>query len=314
MMKKQIRWLVIVLGFIGAFLGIMFLHFYIVTEGDYPVEATVEQNPSLPHLHIGATILHGEIIGNTSGEMIIVIHGGPGKDFRYLQSLKELSDDYSLLFYDQRGTGLSPRVDASELTMEHLRQDLHKIVLSYAGGRKVNLIGHSWGALLAYWYASSFPNQVNKVVLAEPWILPVQSKPKFKKSWMSWFESRHVKGPDQEAGRDYYFSALLDTPVKSGEASGEYWRYGTLARKTILNSGPFEDGHINLTYLNPVMFTSERILYLTGKNHSIPMNQHLIDPFKLPHSVSMIGIENTEHLFEGQNEACIDEIRQFFKN
>lgn len=313
-MKKLIRWLAIVLGFTLAFLGIMFLHFYIITDGDYQVEETVEQNPSLPHIHMGENLLHGETTGNASGEMIIVIHGGPGKDFRYLLPLKELADDYFLLFYDQRGTGLSPRVNADELSMEIMRKDLHQIVLNYAGERKVNLIGHSWGALLAYWYAGSYPHRVNKVVLAEPWILPVQSKPGFKEVWKSWFESRHVKGPDREAGPDYYFSALLNNQVNPGDSSGEYWRYGSLARKTLLNSGFTEEGNVNLTYLNPDMFNSQRILYITGKNHSIPMDKHLINPFKIPHSISRVSIENTVHLFEEINDACINEIRQFLKN
>jgi hypothetical protein len=60
----------------------------------------------------------------------------PGADYRSLLDLKALADDYFVVFYDQRGTGLSPRVeDPGELTYELYLDDLAAFVahVIYAG-------------------------------------------------------------------------------------------------------------------------------------------------------------------------------------
>ena len=57
-----------------------------------------------------------------------MLYGGPGNDYRYLLSLKALADDYFVVFYDQRGTGLSPRVDVKEHTIENMINDLNNII------------------------------------------------------------------------------------------------------------------------------------------------------------------------------------------
>jgi len=302
-MKKTIRWLAISLAFIVAFLGIMFLHFFITTEGDYMVAQTLEQNPSIPHIHNGSTLLHAETFGNDRNEVVIVLHGGPGLDFRYLLPLQELANDYFVVFYDQRGTGLSPRVEAAELSVEQMRIDLHQIVQSYAGGRKVNLIGHSWGALLASVYANAYPDKVNTVVLAEPWVLPISYDKEITEAVKCWFESLHVKGPDCQASSDYFLSTQISFT--------EHWRYGSLARKTLLNDLLTYEDRMNFEYLNRYLTINDKILYITGAYHSVPMEKQLIDPLDFTHEIKKVTIEDTEYLFSENIEVSILEIRKF---
>ncbi len=286
-----------------AFLGIMFLHFFITTEGDYKVEQTVEQNPSLPHIHIGTMLLHGETFGSDSNEVVIVLHGGPGMDFRYLLPFRELANEYFIVFYDQRGTGLSPRVRAGELSFEQMRNDLNQIVQNYSGSREVNLIGHSWGALLASVYANSYPDKVNKVVLAEPWILPVSYDPEIIEAGRCWFESLHVKGPDRQASSDYFLSTQISLT--------EHWRYGSLARKALLSNSFNKGESTNFEYLNRYLTISDKILYITGAYHSVPMEKHLINPHDFTHEIKQVTIEDTEYLFGENIEVTIHEIRKF---
>ena len=84
----------------------------------YTVVKTAEHNPSLPYFVLDGVVLHGETFGNPENLTIIVVHGGPGWDYRSLLPLKALSDEYFVVFYYQRRTGLSPRVDDDELTFE----------------------------------------------------------------------------------------------------------------------------------------------------------------------------------------------------
>ncbi len=310
-MKKIIRWSAISLAFIVAFLGIMFLHFFITTEGDYMVEQTVEQNPSIPHLHIGTTVLHTETFGSDTSEIVIVIHGGPGMDFRYLLPLQELANEYYIVFYDQRGTGLSPRVEAAELSMDQMRSDLHQIVQSYAGGKKVNLIGHSWGALIASEYTNAFPDKVNKVVMAEPWILPIPYDPEIREAGRHWFESLHVKGPDRQASSDYLLFALVHHGQDTELSPIEHWRYGSLARETLLKDLLINEESKNNEYLNRYLTLSDHVLLISGEKHSVPMEKYLIDPINFTHEIRKVSIEDSEQLFSETTEATIHEIRKF---
>lgn len=307
---KLIKWSAISLVFIIAFLGIMFLHFFIITEGDYKVEQTVEQNSSLPHTHIGTTVLHSETFGSDTREVIIVLHGGPGLDFRYLLPLQKLADEYFVVFYDQRGTGLSPRVGVAELTIEEMKCDLHQMVQTYASGRKVNLIGHSWGALLAAIYANSYPYKVHKVVIAEPWTLPRQVEYGIRKSGLFWFESLHVNKPDRHAASDYFLYARIQGCQDSEQKYSKYWRYGSQARKTLLTDPYCGNGQMDPAFLNS-LYSSDKILYIVGAQHSVPMENHLINLMDITNVVRKVAIENTDQLFGDSCDAFINEIRKF---
>ena len=101
-----------------------------------------------------------------SGEPIIIIHGGPGFDHLYLfDGFKFLAKNYRVIFYDQRGSGQSsPKVDASLISMSSFVNDLENLRKELGLG-KINLIGHSFGGLLAMNYAIHYPKRVSKMVL-----------------------------------------------------------------------------------------------------------------------------------------------------
>jgi proline iminopeptidase len=82
--------------------------------------------------------------------------------------LKVLSNDYFVVFQDQCGTGLSPGVASSELALDSSLTDLDSIVDYFSKWRKVNSIGHSWGAMLVSAYLGRHPSKVDHAVLVEP--------------------------------------------------------------------------------------------------------------------------------------------------
>src|SRR6476620_1813380 len=153
------------------------------------VPRTVQFDSSLPSVEINSYKYHMEIFGAKDSTPLIVVHGGPGLDYEYLKPLQQLSNDYQVIFYDQRGTGLSPRVDTKFLTIEQNLDDLHSIVEHFSNGKKVKLIGHSWGATLVVGYLSMHPAMVSQAVIVEPFILypgaPVKEWVEKTKSMMS---------------------------------------------------------------------------------------------------------------------------------
>ena len=145
--------------------------FYEMDEPGLLVPLTVDENPDLPSITINGTMLHSEAFGNPEDPMIVVLHGGPGGDYRSLLCSRDLVDDgYYVVFYDQRGSGLSQRHDADEFTVQMYIDDLEAVIdyYRYDENQKVILLTHSWGSMLAAGYVNEYPEAIDGMVLAEP--------------------------------------------------------------------------------------------------------------------------------------------------
>ncbi|KAF2514575.1 alpha/beta hydrolase [Flavobacterium foetidum] len=135
------------------------------------VPKTVEYDSSLPSIPINGTQLHAETFGNPNDPMVVFLHGGPGADYRNALNVKELADDgFYVVFYDQRGSGLSKRHDKKTYSIQLVLDDLTAVIAHYRTSptQKIFLFGHSWGAMLATAYINSYPDKINGIILAEP--------------------------------------------------------------------------------------------------------------------------------------------------
>ena len=150
---------------------------YSILDPDEPgnlVPKTVDDDPSLPNLEINGTKLRSETFGDTANPVIIFLHGGPGDDYESLTRLAGLADDFFLVFFDQRGSGLSRRHDPKDISLQHLITDLDQIIEKYKRSPtdKVNLICHSWGAQYATFYINDNPERatqkIDKMVFSDP--------------------------------------------------------------------------------------------------------------------------------------------------
>ena len=142
-----------------------------IFAGCTSVPATVESDSSLEFVERQGYKFHVRTYGDKSLPPVIVVHGGPGGDSKYLYPIQDLAKNHYVIFYDQRGTGLSPRVNQEVLTLESSLDDLHSVVSHYGGRGQVKLIGHSWGGMLVIGYLGRHADQVSHAVVAEPGIL-----------------------------------------------------------------------------------------------------------------------------------------------
>src|SRR5207245_11391402 len=79
--------------------------------------------------------------------------------------MDRLSDSFHLIYYDQRGRGRSAdRVQPEDVTLASEITDLEK-VRQYFKLDSVELLGHSWGTVLALEYALRYPAQVSRMIL-----------------------------------------------------------------------------------------------------------------------------------------------------
>ena len=104
-----------------------------------------------------------------AGEALVVVHGGPVLDHGYLvQPLRPLAEEHQLVFYDQRLSGRSDgTVDSASVSLAVFVADLEGIRRTMDLER-FDLLGHSWGGLLAMLYAVEHPSRVRSLVLVSP--------------------------------------------------------------------------------------------------------------------------------------------------
>lgn len=323
----------------GGFIVAFFLLFYLATSGKYPVAETIQQDKTIPNITIGNTIFHAESFGNDTSDVVIVIHGGPGNDYRYLLDLKQLEDDYLVVFYDQRGTGLSPRVSKEELSLDTMLLDLDNIVNYYSKNRKVNLIGHSWGGMLASGYIAQHPNKVRKAVLAEPGMLTSEKAAEFLDKFQikmnmkllyfvtkTWFQQLHIREPDKQAGMDYFFARIglaeiEGNPMASyycnmdpATASMDHWRFSWSSSQEIMKKGMDESGNLIIDLVSGLENFGEKVLFLSGACNSIIGPDYQKYHMKYFPNAEMVVIDNAGHTMIGERpEACLEVIREYFE-
>ncbi len=120
--------------------------------------------------------LHVETLGPSQARPILMLHGGPGADSRYLRpqcdQLAQLlyqNRPVQLLYYDQRGAERSP-IDPSYTNTPGYQihvEDIEQIRL-HLGLPKLTLCGYSWGGLLSLLYSLRYPDHVGRMILISP--------------------------------------------------------------------------------------------------------------------------------------------------
>lgn len=266
---------------------IIFMILFSCTDGrtiDEPgnlVPKTVDQDTTLPSIDVNGAKLHSEAFGPENGTIVLAIHGGPGGDYRYLLNCKNLVDEgYRVVFYDQRGSGLSQRFSKQSYlslgagVMDLMYDELHAVIAHYRKSpvQKVVLLGHSWGAMLASGYAGKYPNDIQGLVLCEPGGLiwnDVTDYVKASRSFKLWSEilndaaylDQFISGKeDQHEILDYKMSMLASKNNITGEGDFDpsiSWRSGAVIMDALFDCGDrykldFSKGLQN--YYGPVLF------------------------------------------------------------
>ena len=108
--------------------------------------------------------VHYEVHGD-GDDVLLVLHGGPGMDRRYMLGLSELAGpDLKVVLYDQLGGGQSDRPkDDSLWTMERFIDEVEAVRTGLDLGT-VHLLGHSFGGMLALGYAVDHPEGLKSLI------------------------------------------------------------------------------------------------------------------------------------------------------
>lgn len=110
-------------------------------------------------------IIYYESIGH--GAPLMILHGGPGSSHGYfLPHLLPLTAQRRLIFIDERGSGRSQRLsDPKGYTLDNMASDVEAVRVALGLG-KADVLGHSFGGILAQAFAIQHPEAVRRLVLA----------------------------------------------------------------------------------------------------------------------------------------------------
>jgi pimeloyl-ACP methyl ester carboxylesterase len=98
------------------------------------------------------------------GDPIVFLAGLPGTTSYWGSAFDSLARDHRLIFVDALGFGRSPWPDAEYTLDEHLGA-LRRTLVAVSATRRVTLVGHSFGTLLAAQYAARFPGEIDRLYL-----------------------------------------------------------------------------------------------------------------------------------------------------
>lgn len=111
----------------------------------------------------GATRLHYVEAGQ--GPLVLLIHGFPSFWYCWIRQLEALRRNYRVVAIDALGAGASaqPAADAA-YALPDMAATIMRLARQLAGSERFVIIGHDWGAALAFAMAQAWPEPVAGVV------------------------------------------------------------------------------------------------------------------------------------------------------
>ena len=110
-----------------------------------------------------------------TGPRLVCLPGGPGRASAYLEDLGGLSQERTLVLLDARATGASEvPADPSTLRFDRLAEDVDAL-REHLGEERIDLLGHSAGAIVAYFvYSLLVPTLTAVLAETQQWFRDLQ--------------------------------------------------------------------------------------------------------------------------------------------
>lgn len=152
----------------------------------------------------GDFIFQGVAAGPVDGRLVVSLHGWPQSSYEWRFQMAALADaGYRAVAFDQRGYSPGARPSSVEAYgVSHLTADVLAVV-DDMGGHQFDLVGHDWGAALAWQVAGRYPDRVRTLTAVS-----VPHPMAFTKAMAS----------GDQAARSAYMLAFRETPDSAAEA------------------------------------------------------------------------------------------------
>jgi pimeloyl-ACP methyl ester carboxylesterase len=99
------------------------------------------------------------------GPLFVMIHGYPDYWYSWRDQMAALADTYQCVAIDQRGYNLSDKPKGVEnYDLKLLAGDVAAVIKSL-GRDKAIIMGHDWGAMTAWTFATMYPQMTDKLII-----------------------------------------------------------------------------------------------------------------------------------------------------
>lgn len=104
--------------------------------------------------------------------IVIFLHGGPGSLIPFSEGCRgmfpELTEQVTMVYWDQLGCGINNHIIDDTFSIDnfvHMTIDLLKHLKQDFPDNTINILGHSWGSILAAKIAATEPKLIHKVII-----------------------------------------------------------------------------------------------------------------------------------------------------
>lgn len=122
--------------------------------------------PQSRFAEVNGVHLHYHIAGQ--GDAVVLLHGYAQDSRMWLPLMAELAKTHTVIAPDLRGFGQSS-APTNGYTKAELAQDVHALLQSL-GHKRVRIVGHDIGFMVAYAYAAQYPTEVDRIALMDAFL------------------------------------------------------------------------------------------------------------------------------------------------
>lgn len=139
------------------------------------------------YAQIGGLKLHYATAGE-GDRLVVLLHGFPECWYSWRHQIVDLSADYKVVAPDMRGYNLSEKPkNVADYEIDKLVDDVTGLI-DYFGYKKAAVIGHDWGASVAWALAAKHPEYLWKLGALQVPPIPIWKKNQtFKQFLASWY-------------------------------------------------------------------------------------------------------------------------------
>jgi pimeloyl-ACP methyl ester carboxylesterase len=116
--------------------------------------------------NVNGVRLHYLVAGE--GDPVVLLHGYAQTSHMWRPLMAKLASTHTVMAPDLRGAGQSS-TPADGYTKAAMAQDIHALV-SKLGYKKIQIVGHDIGLMVAYAYAAQYPGEVERIALMDAFL------------------------------------------------------------------------------------------------------------------------------------------------
>lgn len=147
----------------------------------------LQKKINFDYAQIGGVRLHYATAGN-GDRLVLLLHGFPEFWYSWRHQLIDLSDQYTVVAPDMRGYNLSDKPkNISDYEIENLVDDVTGLIRHF-GREQAAVVGHDWGATVAWKIAEKHPEHLWKLAcLQVPPAAVWKKNQTFRQLLKSWY-------------------------------------------------------------------------------------------------------------------------------